>query len=361
LIPESPESRRTDAEEFRAAELIHLVADLFDLDLSNVLSAQIDHELEEEAVSERTFGGLTDLRLGRSAFQSTAVLRAALEAAQAANGTEPDPHEPVLPMLTPKETAAAITFNRGKLKDPAAIRIMQEAVGAAPDGDIGPATVNRIAALQLFDGEATGKLDAATMRNLHKHLVDRDELHAATRLAMAYWKLGEVGLLDIAVDNDVRMGGGMSVGAAVTLGFTGVRSNSIIRLRSSTFSPYEKFLATLVHELEHVEQTTAGSTAREPVLEFEGHSAELLEAPLPLPDNAFFDKAALLLVGGGRAFWKDMSDDERRGLWTRFVAVRNAVRVRFNQLDRADQERFQEIMDAYQSEPEPPRAPAGGD
>ena len=334
-----------DSAAYVAARDVMLVAQLYDLPISLALSVHLEPE-QTELVSTRFEAGSALVTLGPQAFVDSETLRVAIETGL--NNSAPiDPAPGLRPQrLSAKLERAAVRFNDAKLEDPRAVRVVQSAVGATPDGVFGPDTVERIAELQAggTDGMVDGKLDLATLEQVHRVLVEREAFDGILRLMIDYFDLVTKGAMNMRARERVPGPQGFPAnGRNVPLAQG--RSNSVVWISNDSLGNFEQSFRVIAHELAHTRRARTQGAGSEPAEEFEARSEELLFPGLPVSDSFLLSQAWSVL-----AKFEALTDAERVAAWSRFERVRALLRRRVPGLAADLLAAGRELLDSYEQQ-----------
>ncbi|MDA0179299.1 hypothetical protein OJ997_03235 [Solirubrobacter phytolaccae] len=305
---------RTQAAAGNHDELIHLVADYFDLDLQpGTLSVRFDATLT--AVSGTSFDGLglKLITIGPAAFRNARALfvaiRKQLDEPSFFGASGPPPQ-----ILTDAEAKDAADANSGVFQDSRSVHAVQAVLGAKPTGQIDADTAQFIAASQQGRGVMpTGLLDEPQLLKVVEELLRRGELDALVRIVVDFFTIPEVGVLDVKVDPDLGRAfavrsGGTGTPATLTFGTIGGSPAGVIHL--------------IAHAYEDVRLRRERRSAD--ARRFLGYKVEILSDRLPEEDVPGFVSDATAALD--RFLALDVA--EQIDLWEAFVETRGKVQQR---------------------------------
>lgn len=317
----------------RHEHIIQLVIDFYNLPVAaNALSVRFDPTvtgLFQFATTQFEPGNMRIIRLSRLAFSGLAILQWVIN-------RELTSPAPAIPALTPRPTLltrsqenAAIAFNRSKFTDVRSRNIIQGVVGAAPDGQFGADTVQRIAQYQQTNGIGVdGQIGRGTLSTMSTNMIATNNQDSVIRLILDFFNIGDHGnLLFVFYD------------AAFTTAnaSTFFRVNEPVRVRVGPVGmaqPFENLVHSIAHEFEHVRQNKVGIGNRQ-TQEFLGEALEIESRGMPQENLEAVAVGAAGYVAGfaddaDRAVdnWNAMPLADRRRFRQRFITVRRIVRRR---------------------------------
>ncbi|HLT39570.1 MAG TPA: DUF4157 domain-containing protein, partial [Enhygromyxa sp.] len=128
--------------EWVAGQLIHLTAQLYDLPVSSALAIRLADPKAPQSTGLQA--GMPVVLVGAAAFKDSQTLANAIQAGLQ-ESSKPGKLDPRPAILTRAQERDGLAHNKGLLRDPRAVRVVQDVVRAEPDGALGRDTVQRIA------------------------------------------------------------------------------------------------------------------------------------------------------------------------------------------------------------------------
>jgi hypothetical protein len=248
--------------------------------------------------------------------------------------------------LTEEQVTAAIAYNRARYTS-RSIRLMQDIVGAPPTGVMDANTVHMIVEWQAdYQLDEDGKIGLRTLRTIARELISERSRNAVINLIIDGHNLSRQALTWIRYDPALANANAITSGP--------IPGDSTVQIGPDAFAQgYEGLVHTIAHELEHVRQRRAG-IQRQPIREFLAEALEIMsEGMLWEGLNGVFDDARRLIY-----YWtNEMTADERRTHWARFVQVRTRLQQRFDRASAARRAPHQATMNLYNSQTEPAAGP----
>jgi hypothetical protein len=347
LTASFPERIAEDAHD----QLVHIVADLCDIDITTETAAvRFDATLARRGEASFESSGLRVIRLGPTAFQSSRILRDTLRAqlrpaapAAAAPGAAPA-------VLAPLEAGVAGLINQARLSHPHSVRAVAALVGGAREGTWSVELVQRLAAFQQANGlGGAGVVDLESLQAIVIALRTRGDNNGAIRLIVDFFEFDDAGnLISIYFDPN-------ETANAETLPFEPGNPNQPASIQIGPAGMAQDFpglVHTIEHEFEHVRLLRAGE-GNVHTHEFLGEAVEITSALTPEEDIAGFTDDA------GRALrnWNLMPLDRRVRHRDRFIEVRQRVRDRIAAATPAEQAAHAGLLAGFNAVVVPPPPP----
>lgn len=335
-----------DSAAFFAARYIHLVAQLHDLPVSQALSVHFEARQSGPALT-RFEAGSAVVSLGPQAFTESEVLRLAIESglgAAAPVGPTPGARPQ---RLSPQSERRSIRRNKQRFDDPRAVRAIQSAVGATPDGVFGPDTVERIAELQ-FNGAkdlVSGEVDLATLELIHGELAERGAYNAILHLMVDYFDLTTTGALELRARDRVP-GSGFAPASGRNVSLEHGRSNSVVWLSHASLGNFQSSFRAIAHELAHTRRAVREGMGSDDAEEFEAKSEELLAPNLPPSSDSFLLGQAMAIL----THFEALDDNERAAAWPRFRRVRSLLQRRAPTMTGSLRTQAAELLHRYEQQ-----------
>ena len=237
-----PERVNRDAHD----QLIHIVADLEDIDITTEISAvQFDETLTTRGATRFEPSGLRVIRLGRRAFQSSRILRDTINAQKqgAAPGAPAAGAAPAI--LDPVNAGLSTIFNQSRLGHPNSPRAVGGLIGAPRTNTWTEDLVQRVAGFQTAAAlPATGLVDEGTLRALVAGLIAAGDNNGAIRLIVDFFDFDDAGnLISIYFDPN-------ETANAETLPLSSGEENQPASIQVGPAGMAQPF-AGLVHTIEH--------------------------------------------------------------------------------------------------------------
>ncbi len=248
--------------------------------------------------------------------------------------------------LTEEQVNSAIAYNRGRYTS-RSIRMMQDIVGAPATGVMDANTVHMIVEWQAdYRLDEDGKIGLRTLRTIAREMISERSRNAVINLIIDGHNLSRAALTWIRYDPALTNANARTSGP--------IPGDSKVQVGPPAFAQgYEGLVHTIAHELEHVRQRRAG-IQRQPVREFLAESLEIMSVGMLWEGlNGVFDDALRLIT-----YWvNEMTADERRTHWARFVQVRNRLQSRFNRASATRRAPHQATMNLYNAQTQPAAGP----
>jgi hypothetical protein len=295
-------------------ELVHLVADFFDLDLrAGTLSVRFDPALTTASAAQFDGAGLKLITVGPSAFTGARGIHAALKRQLderpifGANGAAPS-------ILTAEEAQGAAESNAGALTDARSVQAVRAALGAKPTSEMDAELAQFVAAAQR--GRAVvpnGLIDDAEILALVERLQRAGEHDALIRLVVDYHRIGEPGMLDVKVDP------ALARPYQIVSAGTGMPT-------TLTFGPASGDPAAIVHTIAHAYEDVRLRRERRSQASRDFLATKLEVMSKDMPEEALPGFAADAEAALGR--FLALERHEQLELWEGFVELRQKVSAR---------------------------------
>jgi peptidoglycan hydrolase-like protein with peptidoglycan-binding domain len=339
----------------RHEHAIQLVVDFYNIDItSETLSVHYDPTIAAAGTTAFESGNLRVIRIGPTAFASSATLRASITAQLAVPAPAVAPVGPRPALLTITDELRAIRYNRRRFSDARSVRAIQGHVGTDPDGIWGPDTVQRVAQAQ-DNGRIgiDGMVGPQTLQLFTTQLIATGQQNAAIRMIVDFYNFRDDGnLLTVYYDP--------TVAAAAS---TDYRPDEPVRVRvgpTGLAQPFAGIVHTIAHEYEHVRRLREGIVPAA-THEFLGEAIEILSVGMPEEDLESLPPGAPGYVPGfandaqrALANWNNMLLADRMRFRARFIAVRNMVQNRIVAGTPAQQALHAGLLAAYNAVVLPP-------
>jgi peptidoglycan hydrolase-like protein with peptidoglycan-binding domain len=340
----------------RHEHAVQLVTDFFNLVTADTtLSIRYDAALAAPAAVTFESGGVRAIRVGLVAFADAVTLRNAIQGQLAVAPPAAPVPGPRPAVLSRAAELNAITSNRSRFRDDRAVRIIQGLAGSNPDARWGPDTVQRVAEWQGLNPPlvSDGVVGPLTLEAMVVQLRGAGEQNSAIRLILDYYNIRDDGnLLDVYYDP-----------AVAANAETDYRPDEPVRVRlgpSGMNQPFAGVVHTIAHEFEHVRRLKQGIVPAA-THEFLGEAVEILSVGMPEEELETLPPGAAGYVAGfaddaWRALnnWNAMPLADQRRFRTRFIAVRNRVRVRIAAGTPAQQALHAPLLAGYNAVVLPP-------
>ena len=333
-------------------QLIHIVADLEDIDITTEISAvQFDETLATRGATRFEPSGLRVIRLGRTAFQSSRILRDTINA-QKQGAAPAAPAAGAAPaILDPVNAGLSAIFNQSRLGHPNSPRAVAGLVTAPRTNTWTEDLVQRVAGFQTTAAlPATGLVDVATLQALVAGLIAAGDNNGAIRLIVDFFDFDDAGnLISIYFDPN-------ETANAETLPLSSGEENQPASIQvgpAGMAQPFAGLVHTIEHEFVHV-RLMRENEVNIPTQEFLAEVTEMTSAITPDEDIAGFQSDA----DRGLRQWNLMPLDRQVRHRDRFEEGRRRVRARHTAATPADQATLQPTLDAWNATVLPPPAPA---
>ena len=333
-------------------QLIHIVADLEDIDIATDISAvQFDETLATRGATRFDPSGLRVIRLGRTAFQSSRILRDTINAQKRGAAPAEPATGPAPAILDPVNAGLTTIFNQSRLAHPNSPRAVAGLIAAPRTSVWTEDLVQRVAAFQTASGlAATGLVDVATLKSLVAGLIGAGDNNGAIRLIVDFFDFDDAGnLITIYFDPN-------ETANAETLPLSSGEENQPASIQvgpRGMAQPFEGLVHTIEHEFVHVKLMRENEVDI-PTQEFLAEATEMTSGLTPDEDIAGFMNDA----DRGLNQWNAMPLDRQVRHRDRFEEVRRRVRARHAAALAADQATHQPTLDAWNAQVLPPPAPA---
>jgi hypothetical protein len=332
-------------------QLIHLVADLEAIDITTETAAvRFDPTLARRGEASFESSGLRVIRLGRTAFTTSRVLRDTLQAqlrpaapAAAAPGATPA-------VLTDLEAGVAGLINQARLSHPHSVRAVAALVGGAREAAWSVDLVQRLADFQQTNGlGGAGVVDLQSLEAIVIALRDRGDNNGAIRLIVDFFDFDDAGnLITIYFDPT-------ETANAETLPFDPANTNQPASVQVGPRGMAQEFAGivhTIEHEFEHVRLIRAGEGDL-PTQEFLGEATEIVSATTPEEQLQGFGRDARRALDN----WNLMPADRQVRHRDRFIQVRQKVRDRIGAAPAPVDPAHTQLLADYNAVVVPPPAP----
>jgi hypothetical protein len=334
-------------------QLIHLVADLEAIDITTETAAvRFDPTLARRGDASFESSGLRVIRLGRTAFQTSRILRDTIQAqlrpaapAAAAPGATPA-------IMTDLEAGVAALINQARLSHPHSVRAVAALVGGAREATWSIDLVQRLADFQRTNGlGGAGVVDLESLEAIVLALRGRGDNNGAIRLIVDFFDFDDASnLISIYFDPTEDAN-------AETLPFEPGNPNQPVSIQIGPDGMAQEFAGivhTIEHEFEHVRLMRAG----EGNLETQEFLSEAVEITSPItPEEGlggFRSDARRALTN-----WNAMPADRRVRHRDRFIEVRQRVRDRVAAAPAPVDPALTQLVTDYDAVVVPPPAPPG--
>jgi hypothetical protein len=330
-------------------QLIHLVADLNDIDITtDTIAVRFDSTLAKRGETSFETSGLRVIRLGPTAFTSSRVLAEVLRArlAPAAPAEAPD-SDPAPSVITPLEAGVAMLIDQARMSHPHSVRAVAAAIGAPRTDTWTPELVQRLADFQQTAGHGPdGVVDQATLELLVNAMKAAGDNNGAIRVIVDFFDFdADDNLISIYFDATEDAN-------AETLPFDPANPNQPVSIQVGPAGMNKDFpglVHTIEHEFVHVRLMKAGEGDL-PTQEFLSEATEML-SPLT-PEETLDD--FMSDARRGLAQWNLMPLDRRQRHRDRFLAVRQRVIDRVAAGTAEQQATHQPTVDGYNAVVVPP-------
>ena len=238
-------------------QLIHLVADLEAIDITTETAAvRFDPTLARRGDASFESSGLRVIRLGRTAFQTSRILRDTIQAqlrpaapAAAVPGATPA-------IMTDLEAGVAALINQARLSHPHSVRAVAALVGGAREATWTIDLVQRLADFQQTNGlGGAGVVDLESLEAIVLALRGRGDNNGAIRLIVDFFDFDDASnLISIYFDPTEDAN-------AETLPFEPGNPNQPVSIQIGPAGMAQEFAGivhTIEHEFEHVRLMRAG-------------------------------------------------------------------------------------------------------
>jgi hypothetical protein len=328
------------------------------------LAAGAGSPLPDAAAAQRHASNLSRASGGRAAQVSPAVLRLQRQygnrhvqrvmdilreeelPVQRDTAREPPGRTAEATTLTEEQVNSAIAYNRARYTS-RSIRLMQDIVGAPATGVMDANTVHMIVEWQAdYRLDEDGKIGLRTLRTIAREMISERSRNAVINLIIDGHNLSRNALTWIRYDPALTNANARTSGP--------IPGDSTVQVGPPAFAQgYEGLVHTIAHELEHVRQRRAG-IQRQPVREFLAEALEIMSVGMLWEGlSGVFDDARRLIH-----YWvNEMTADERRTHWARFVQVRNRLQSRFDRASAARRATHQATMNLYNAQTQPAAGP----
>ena len=328
-------------------EVIHLVAEFFRIDTTDVISLRFDPTLGTEAVAE-SFGGLDSVRLGSPAMVDAAKIKSALEMVLTPSGADPGSSPLPFVRMSQRDAELAAKENNRLLRDDRAVRIIQDLLDEELTGRFSPETSRRIADFQasnnlLSSPADAGRLTYETFKAMVDKLIARHHEEPAIRLVLDWYEIEDRGPLDVAVDRALPVD--FEIHSASRPG------PAIVTFGAAAFAAgHESLVHTIEQAYTEARARTAGlsdSQAR-----FLGFRARVLSQvgdvfatdPNTIASLGFVRDARLALEA-----FKQLPQSVQQRLKSQFEGLRNVVEGRFSTADPQEQAAHAALVADYRA------------
>jgi peptidoglycan hydrolase-like protein with peptidoglycan-binding domain len=332
-------------------QLIHIVADLCEIDITTDISAvRFDETLARRGATEFEPSGMRVIRLGATAFQSSRILRDTLNAQRRGAGPAAPAAGPTPAIVDPADAAFAVLLNQIEMPHQNSVRSIGALVGAGRTNTWTVELVQHLAAFQQANAlPGTGIVDQATLEVLVRQLIAAGDNNGAIRAIVDFFDFDDSSnLISIYFDPN-------ETANAETLPFDPANPNQPVSIQIGPLAMAKSFAGlvhTIEHEYVHVREMRAGEGDLA-TQEFLGEATEMLSPITPQEDLADFMSDARR----GLENWNLMPADRQVRHRDRFIAARQRVRDRVAAGTPAEQATHQPTVDGYNAVVVPPAGP----
>jgi hypothetical protein len=332
-------------------QLIHIVADLCDIDITTETAAvRFDSTLARRGQATFESSGLRVIRLGPTAFQTSRILRDTLRAQLRGAAPAAAPPGAVPAVLTPLEAGVAGLINQARLSHPHSVRAVAALVGGARESTWSVDLVQRLADFQQANGlGGAGVVDLESLEAIVIRLRDRGDNNGAIRLIVDFFDFDDAGNL-ISIYFDPR-----EDALAETLPFEPGDPNQPVSIQIGPDGMAQEFAGivhTIEHEFEHVRLMRAGE-GNLATHEFLSEAVEITSPITPAEGLEGFRSDARRALTN----WNAMPADRQVRHRARFIEVRQRVRDRIAAAPAPVDPRLTTLLADYNAVVVPPAPP----
>jgi peptidoglycan hydrolase-like protein with peptidoglycan-binding domain len=333
-------------------QLIHIVADLCDIDITTDISAvRFDQTVATRGATEFDPSGLRVIKLGATAFQSSRILRDTINAQRRGAAPAAPAAGPAPAILDPLDAGLALLLDQVALPHPNSVRSIRALVGAPRANVWNEELVQHVAAFQQANGlPGNGRVDVATLEVLVRQLIATNDFNGVIRLIVDFFDFDDQGnLISIYFDPN-------ETANAETLPLSSGEENqpASIQVGPPAFTqPFAGLVHTIEHEFSHVRLMRQNETDI-PTQEFLSEGVEMTSPITPQEDIAGFQDDADRCLRE----WNKMPQERQIRHRDRFVELRQAVRDRHSAATPADQATLQPTLNRWNAQALPVGPPA---
>ena len=321
--------------------LIHLVADLCELDITTSTSAvRFDENQATRGAAEFDPSGLRVVKLGATAFQTSRILRDTIKAQLLTRPPRAAAAGPVPAVLDPADATLASIVDQVALSEAHSVQALSVAVGGPRVTAWSEDLVQRLAAFQIAGGlPGDGFVDLPTLELLVNSMKTTGDNNGAVRLIVDFFDFDDMDSL-IAIYFDPNE---TANAETVFLDRTNPNQPSAIQVGPDGMAQsFAGLVHTIEHEYNHVRLLRQGE-GDVPTHEFLSEMVELTSTITPQEDIAgFMEDADRAVVN-----WNRMSQERQIRHRDRFLEGRAEVRRRHAAASPADQLTHQSVLDDW--------------